>query len=146
MKTDTRLPVIEVSSLQVGPLGLTLTADLDLGGATAQKAVVIPIVEYKPFDERQTCDHVHNFVYFETSPDLAGCQAYVEGRCRMAGNGTPCAFHEGPEATVWAKARRWKRIPIKPEAPYFHEWAYLHDPDDQHLEGEPVDDGEGVEL
>ena len=140
MKTDTRLPVIVVSPLQVGPLGLTLTTDLDLGGATAQKAVVIPIVEYKPFDERQTCNHVHDFVYFETPPALAGCKAYVEGRCRLMGNGTPCAFHEGPEATVWAKARRWKRIPTADG------FAYLHDPDNQHLEGEPVDDGEGVEL
>ena len=142
----TALPVIEVSSLQVGPLGLTLATDRDLGGATAPKGIVIPIVEVTWFDERQTCDHVHDFVYYQAPPDLAGCTAYVEGRCRLMGNGTPCAFLEGPEAKVWAKARNWKRIPIKPEAPYFHEWAYFHDPDNQHPDGEPLHEDEEVEL
>lgn len=139
MKTDTRLPVVEVSPVQVGPWGLTLTADLDLGGATAQKAAVIPIVESN-FDDRQTCRYVHDFVFYSTPPALAGCQAYAEGRCRRMGNGTPCAFHEGPEATVWAKARDWKRVPTAAG------FAYLYDPADRHLEGEPVDDEEGVEL
>jgi hypothetical protein len=143
MKT---LPVFQIDASQVGPLGLTLGQPADQGGATDPKSVVIPLIEVTWFDERQTCDRVHDFVFYSTPPDLAGCQAYVEGRCRLMGNGTPCAFHEGPEATVWAKAKNWKRIPITPEPPYFHEWAYFYDPDDQHVDGEPLPEDEEVEL
>lgn len=138
------LPVIEIDAAQVGPMGLTLKKPADNGGATDPKSVVIPIVKVTWADERQTCNPVHDFVFYEAPPDLAGCRDYQEGRCRRVG-GRPCAFLDD-DPTFWAKARRWKRIPVTPEPPYYHAWAFYYDPDDLHVDGDPLPEDEGVEL
>ena len=140
MKT---LPVLQIDADQVGPMGLTLGKAANNGGATDPKSVVIPIVEVTWADERPTCDLVHDFVFYEAPPDLAGCHAYDEGRCRRMGKKTPCAFLDD-DPTVWEKARRWKRIPITPEPPYFHAWAFYYDPDDRHPDGDPLPEDEEV--
>ena len=94
-----------------------------------------------------TCQAVHDFVFFETQPPAVNrCPDFVEGPghyCRRAGRGSPCAFLEGPDAPIWAKARDWKRTFYHDEAGRARV-AYLYDPDDLHPEGAPLSDhGEG---
>ena len=142
MKT---LPVLEIDADQVGPLGLTVGRPADLGGARDPKPIFIPLLNLKPFDERQDCDPVHDFVFYETPPDLAACPAFVAGPghyCRRMGKGTPCAFFDAPEAAqaVFRKARVWKRVETDDG------FAMLHDPDDQTPDFGPLPQGEGVEL
>ena len=103
------LPVCEVDRLQVGPVGVTLGAT-DNGGGAGMTLIIIPAVKVKWFDERQTCPAVLAFMHDGDAPDLAACQFYRAGECgRMADH--CCAFAEPEDSEIWRKAADWQMLP-----------------------------------
>lgn len=144
---DTHIPTIAITADQVGPLGLTLGCQPDPGGGrplaahvASTASVPIPAHTVRWLDERATCSLVQAFVHGETLPDLAACPAYAPAAagiahyCRRSGRGTPCAFHEAPEAPVWVAARHHKRIPLAEPDAYGHTHGYLYDPHNRYTE------------
>jgi hypothetical protein len=104
------LPVINLDSSQIGPLGVTIDAP-DNGGGNGQAALTIPVVLPPMADERQWCVNVVRAAHGAKVADFRACGSYHRGGgCALAGAGGKCAFLESPEHPVWDKARDWYHL------------------------------------
>lgn len=128
---------LTISASQIGPLGMALGAQPDAGGSDAPAELqLIPIVDRRRFDERQTCHLVHDYLsahgYAEPDaqadvtdrPTYRSCSSYRAGLCR----GTAldfCLFVEEPGSEGWQRALRWRRLPSGTLCPAEDYQAYL---------------------
>lgn len=74
----------------------------------------IPILQVTWFDERQTCNTVHDYLEGKIEgrlEDFNTCFNYAAGVCRGTGGaGMLCMFHEHYTAPIWQRAMQWERF------------------------------------